>query len=254
MSTAVPLEKKTQIQRKFSAKSAAAALRNLYHRLPKAPNTNYPIPGPKLNPYELLVEDAEILDIGSKDAKGHYRFGSPPLDAKLVCVDIEDGDGVDLVADAQDLHMVEDNSVDGVMIVSTLQHVRHPHRAISEAFRVMKPGAVLYVNVPFMFPFHEDPYDFHRFSYDGLKVLCEKFECLESGLNRGPASCMCHLLIHFLALLFSFNSKTLYGLNVDLLKWLLFWLKYLDIFLANYGMAKIIHAGAYFVGRKPLPS
>ena len=80
--------------------------------------------------------------------------------------------GVDLVADAHDLHMVEDDSVDGVMIVNTLQHVHHPHRVTSEAFRVMKPGGVLYVNVPFVFPFHEDPNDFHRFSYDGLKVLC----------------------------------------------------------------------------------
>ena len=148
--------------------------------------------------------------------------------------------------------MVEDESVDCVMIVSTLQHLRQPHRVIAEAFRVLKPGGVLYASVPFVFPFHEDPNDFHRFSYDGLRVLCERFECLESGFNRGPASCMCHLLVHFLALLFSFNSKMLYGLNVDLLKWLLFWIKYLDIFIARYTMAKIIHAGAYFVGRKAL--
>ncbi len=31
--------------------------------------------------------------------------------------------------------------------------------------------------------------------------------------------------------------------NVDLITWLLFWIKYLDIILGKYKMAKAIHAG-----------
>ena len=33
--------------------------------------------------------------------------------------------------------------------------------------------------------------------------------------------------------------------------WLLFWVKYLDVFLARYSVAYVIHSGAYFIGRKP---
>ena len=40
-------------------------------------------------------------------------------------------------------------------------------------------------------------------------------------------------------------------MNVDLFRWLFFWIKYLDKFLARYEMAYVIHAGAYFLGRKP---
>jgi len=101
-----------------------------------------------------------------------------------------------------------------------------------------------------MFPFNNDPYDFYRFSSDGVKILCEDFECIENGFNRGPASCMCHLLVHFCAIILSFNNKIIYSINVDLFKWLFFWIKYLDIILGKYKMAKVIHAGAYFLGRK----
>jgi SAM-dependent methyltransferase len=131
-----------------------------------------------------------------------------------------------------------------------LEHVTNPTRVVSEMHRILKPGGIIYVNVPFIFPFHADPYDFYRFTYKGIDILCSEFEKVDSGFNRGPASTMHHLLVHFLAMLFSFNSKTLYGINIDLFKWLLFWVKYLDMFLAKYQMAYVIHAGAYFIGRK----
>jgi SAM-dependent methyltransferase len=225
--------------------------KRIYHLLPPAPSTNFLYRKIKPNPYELLPPRPVIFDIGSKEAKGVYAFGSPPPDAKFVSVDIEPGPGVDLVADAHDLHMVPSDSVDLVTTISVLEHVRYPQRVMSEIFRVLKPGGIVYVNVPFIFPYHSDPDDFYRFSYRGIDILCEAFERIDSGFNRGPASTMHHLLVHFLALLFSFNSRALYGVNVDLFKWLLFWVKYLDKFLAKYQMAYVIHAGSYFIGRKP---
>ena len=159
---------------------------------------------------------------------------------------------MDLVADAHDLHMVESGSVDLVVSVSVLEHVRDPRKVVAEIFRILKPGGIIYVNVPFVFPFHADPDDFWRFSYQGILILCEQFERVDSGFNRGPASTMHHLLVHFFAMLFCFNSRTIYGINVDLFRWLLFWVKYLDKFLARYQMAYVIHAGSYFIGRKPL--
>jgi SAM-dependent methyltransferase len=191
-----------------------------------------------------------IFDIGSREAKGSYAFGAPPVDAKTVCVDIEARPGVDLVADAHDLHMVPKGSVDCVTCVSVLEHVRHPQKVMQEIHRILKPSGIVYISVPFVFPFHSAPVDFYRFSFQGIKVLCENFECIDSGFNRGPASTMHHLVVHFLAMLFCFNSEMLYGINIDIFKWLLFWMKYLDKFLARYQMAYVIHAGSYFIGRK----
>ena len=227
-----------------------STLKKLYHRLPRPPSTNYMFRIPP-NPYTLLEPGAVIIDIGSKDARGAYAFGTPPQNSKIVCVDLEAGPGVDLVADAHDMHMVQNDSIDCVITVSTLEHVRYPQKVVKEILRILKPGGVLYVSVPFIFPFHSDPHDNYRFSCDGVRILCEDFECIENGFNRGPASTMCHLTVHFLAMLFSFNNRMLYGLNVDLFTWLLFWTKYLDVFMGNYRMAKVIHAGSYFLGRKP---
>jgi SAM-dependent methyltransferase len=234
-----------------AAPAMKSVLRKLYHRLPTPPSTNYLYQPIRPNPYHLLPPDPVIIDIGSKEAGGSYAFGSPPPGARVTCVDIAEGPGVDLVADAHDLHMIASDSVDCVTSVSVLEHVRYPQKVVKEIFRILKPGGVVYINVPFVFPFHADPDDFYRFSHKGIRILCEDFECVSSGFNRGPASTMHHLLVHFMAMLFSFNSRTLYGINVDAFKWILFWVKYLDRFLARYDMAYVIHAGSYFIGRKP---
>lgn len=225
-------------------------LKSIYHMLPEPPSTNYLYRQISPNPYTLLPPQPIIFDIGSKETRGLYAFGSAPRDAKVVCVDIEGGPGVDLVADAHDLHMVTDGSVDCVTSVSVLEHVRNPKKVMEEIYRILKPGGIVYISVPFIFPFHAAPYDFYRFSSKGIMILCEQFECIDSGFNRGPASTMHHLFVHFAAMLFCFNSKRLYGINVDLFKWLFFWIKYLDKFMARYQMAYVIHTGSYFVGRK----
>lgn len=226
-------------------------LRRIYHRLPAPPSTNYLYRQISPNPYDLLPSNPLIFDIGSKETKGAYAFGSPPKDAKLVCVDIAANPGVDLVADAHNMYMVDDNSVDFVISVSVLEHVRYPQKVMKEILRILKPGGIIYINVPFIFPFHADPDDFYRFSNKGISILCEDFTCIDSGFNRGPASTMHHLLVHFMAMLFCFNNKAVYGVNVDIFKWLFFWIKFLDKFMARYQMAYVIHAGAYYIGRKP---
>ena len=227
-------------------------LRQLYHKLPTPPSTNYMFKKFEHSPYEYLQDNALIYDIGSKDiVGGEYAFGKPPDNARVICVDIEDGPGVDIVADAHNLSMIKDNSADCVVCVSVLIHLHYPHKVMKEIKRILRPGGILYVSVPFIFPLSSDPYDCYRFTSDGLKIICEDFECIENGFNRGPASCMCHLLVHFCAMIFSFNNKVIYGINVDLFKWLLFWIKYLDIILGKYKMANVIHAGSYFLGKKP---
>jgi hypothetical protein len=62
---------------------------------------------------------------------------------------------------------------------------------------------------------------------------------------------MQQLLPRFFAILFSFNSDLLFGINLYVFRWLFCWMKYLDYFIAHYKMAYLIHGSSYFIGRKP---
>jgi SAM-dependent methyltransferase len=117
-----------------------------------------------------------------------FLGGSP--DTRLVCVDIEDRPGTNLVADAQSLHVVEANSVDFVWAFNVLEHVRHPDRVIAECERILKLSGIKWIDVPFVHPIHSDPDAFYRFSQRGLAIFCERFEKLDRTLLRGPASNM----------------------------------------------------------------
>lgn len=226
-------------------------LRRIYHSLPEPPSTNFEYYKVNPSPYQLLGPGSTIYDIGSKTARAGYFGGAPP-GARVVCIDLEPGPGVDVVADAQRMPGIASNSADCVFLVSVLQHLPSPQRAIDEAFRVLRPGGIIYVNVPFIFVYHRDPEDFNRFSVTGLEHLCRRFERIASGSARGPASTFCDLLIRFLGILFSFNSDALYSAIVYCGKWGLFWIKYLDIVIARYPSAYIMAGSPHFLGRKPL--
>lgn len=59
--------------------------------------------------------------------------------------------------------------MDGVMLFEVLEHVPDPQKVLAEIARVLRPGGVLLVSVPFMYPIHNAPFDFHRFTRHGLE-------------------------------------------------------------------------------------
>ncbi len=226
-------------------------LRRIYRNLPEPPSTNFEYAEVRPSPFELLPANPIIYDIGSKNARAGYLGGTPP-GATVICTDIQPGPGIDIVADAQDMPQIPSESADCVLLVSVLQHLPSPQKAVDEAFRVLRPGGIVYVNVPFIFVYHRDPEDFNRFSVPGLEFLCSRFERIASGSVRGPASTFCDMLIRFIGILLSFNTDAMYAAVVYCGKWTLFWIKYLDIVIAHYPAAYIMAGSPHFLGRKPL--
>src|SRR5690242_6873617 len=67
-----------------------------------------------------------------------------------------------------------DASLDAVLFFEVLEHVRDAQAAVSEVSRVLKPGGILLMSMPFMYPIHNAPFDFQRFTRHGLEwVLAE---------------------------------------------------------------------------------
>jgi len=73
---------------------------------------------------------------------------------------------------------IKNNSVNVVICTQTLEHVNEPAILLKEIFRVMRPGAQLYLTAPLGWPIHQPPYDFFRFTYYGLEHILRK-----SGFN-----------------------------------------------------------------------
>ena len=119
-----------------------------------------------------VPKDAHILDVGSRDVNGTFREFFP--ENPYVGIDIEAGDGVDIVVPPYN-YPFPDNHWDVIISGSTLEHVRHPWRWMKEVARILKPGGKLCVIVPNEHPYHEHPVDCWRIYPDGLRALLEDF-------------------------------------------------------------------------------
>jgi SAM-dependent methyltransferase len=67
-----------------------------------------------------------------------------------------------------------DRSFDGVLCSQMLEHVDRPETVVQEMGRVLKPGGVGLISVPFFYNLHMEPNDYFRFSPYGIKSLLEK--------------------------------------------------------------------------------
>lgn len=90
------------------------------------------------NGAHVLYVDRKTVD----ELRSDYAFRSdfPEIENRFVDVDI--------VADGERLEMIRDNSMDFVIAKHVLEHYEDPIMAIKTAFRVLRPGGVLFLAVP----------------------------------------------------------------------------------------------------------
>lgn len=89
---------------------------------------------------------------------------------------------VDVVASSAALPFAPD-CIDGLVCESVLEHVPDPWTSVAEFRRVLKPGAPIYVDVPFLAPFHGYPDHYQNFTQSGLDRLLSSFERVEGGIQ-----------------------------------------------------------------------
>lgn len=61
---------------------------------------------------------------------------------------------------------------DTVICTEVLEHTVQPSVALRELSRVLRPNGILLLSVPFIYPTHEAPHDYWRFTIHGLEALC----------------------------------------------------------------------------------
>jgi SAM-dependent methyltransferase len=81
--------------------------------------------------------------------------------------------------DIQDLKQYQSEAFDLVVIDQILEHVQDPQRAVSEIWRVLKPGGVCLCATPFLIKIHGSYGDYWRFTELGLKSVFSRYSKVE---------------------------------------------------------------------------
>ena len=113
---------------------------------------------------------SRVLDIGSLDVNGSLR-DFRPVGAEYVGIDLEPGNGVDLVLPDPYAYPFADGSFDMVVSTSCFEHDPMFWLTFLEAGRVLAPGGVLYINAPSSGSYHTHPWDNWRFYPDASHAL-----------------------------------------------------------------------------------
>lgn len=147
------------------------ALRTLARWFSRTPLHPQWLLGRRQLPPGLAGARGRLLDIGAAD-----RWVWPHLapDVDYVALDypatgkVMYGVRPDVFADAANLPF-PDSSFDAVVCLEVLEHVPAPQRVMNEIARVLRPGGRLWLSMPFIYPLHDAPYDFQRYTVPGLR-------------------------------------------------------------------------------------
>ena len=113
----------------------------------------------------------DLLDLGCGNQP--YRGWYEPLVSTVTALDAAPLPGVDVVAMADDVPL-PDASFDVILATEVLEHVNDAEKAMSEIFRLLRPGGHVIATVPYLYPTHEAPHDYRRFTHYGLVAIAER--------------------------------------------------------------------------------
>lgn len=115
------------------------------------------------------------LEIGGRRGGDHrhcYEQG--------IVLDIVRGAPIDVRGDAQ-MMPFRTGGLDSILCTEVLEHLVRPEQAIDEMRRVLRPGGRLLLTTRFVFPLHDRPGDFFRFTKYGLRRLLRRWDAVDIG-------------------------------------------------------------------------
>jgi len=117
-----------------------------------------------------------FLEIGAKDYGSTVNLRAMFPGETYVGIDMAEGKGVDLTLDLTRPFEEIDAALAGrrfgtVFCLSVMEHCAQPFLMADNITRLLAPGGMLYVSVPYAWKFHGYPSDYWRFTPEGVKKL-----------------------------------------------------------------------------------
>ena len=121
------------------------------------------------------ASDKKTLDVGC----GTAMYGNLFPNCTTLEIAPREGVTVDIVGDVHSLPMIADNSFPVILCTEVLEHLHTPEKAICELKRILAPGGLLLLTTRFIYPLHDIPGDYYRYTKYGLRHLLRDFEIIE---------------------------------------------------------------------------
>lgn len=196
---------------------------------------------------ERHATDERVLDVGSGGSSYHRFFPN------RLTLDKDPDRQPEIVADAGQLPF-NDGEFKVILCTEVLEHVEDPFKVERELRRVIARGGKLILTTRFVYPLHDTPNDYWRFTKYGLQKIFTEWEILELSSETESFSTVAALLqrLSFQSVLKANKiTKAVLVLLVvifDRLNWLIS-REYGDIRRIR-GENQIMPTGYYMVARK----
>ncbi|MGH7636200.1 MAG: class I SAM-dependent methyltransferase, partial [Gemmatimonadaceae bacterium] len=134
--------------------------------------------------FDLDYSGLRVLDIGSSagsfDARVEFgtAHGSLARASQYVALDISAAARPAVVGDGHRLPFA-DASFDVILANNVIEHFHDPAAGVAEMRRVLGPGGLVLYTIPFLYPIHEAPHDYTRFTRYGLARLFRDWASVE---------------------------------------------------------------------------
>jgi SAM-dependent methyltransferase len=179
--------------------------------------------------------------------------GFSRLHERLITLDLEPRDEVDISADAHRLPFGE-GSLDVIVSQEVFEHLANPAAALREVARVLKSGGHVYLQVPFIIGYHPGPTDYWRFTREGICALATTagLEVVEREVAVGTGTGMYRVAVEFIAAFGGlFPGRRPYLAVKGAAALLLYPLTWLDPLLDRSSARDRIPGGYYVIAQKP---
>lgn len=159
-----------------------------------------------------------VLDLGGKRENKRGSFQPPEqLARSWRYINLDWVTRPNIVADVTRAPL-QTESVDCILCTEVLEHLPDPQACVDEIHRLLRNDGLVFASTPFFYPVHADPYDFQRFTEDGLRHLFREFKSVEVYRMGGYAG--------VLGLMFELGIPVVDGntMTAKFLSWALKWI------------------------------
>ena len=111
----------------------------------------------------------------------------------VLSLDVDPSRQPDVVGDVCTVELAS-CSFDAVVMLEVLEHVHSPSAALANVLRVLRPGGIAVVSAPFIYPIHEAPHDYFRYTEHGLRLLFRGFSSVDVRARNSWGAAICVLL------------------------------------------------------------